>query len=85
MITFENGKHRYFDKHGREITEGCIIRYTDGRTREVYRTNQDELGTDATNPKWIESGRAVSCEFGIYPLEYDETNEVEVIDRRKTK
>ena len=45
MITFENGKHRYFDKHGREITEGCIIRYTDGRTREVYRTNQDELGT----------------------------------------
>ena len=74
MITFENGKHRYFDKHGREITEGC--------TREVYRTNQDELGTDATNPKWIESGRAVSCEFGIYPLEYDETNEVEVIDRR---
>ena len=55
MITFENGKHRYFDKHGREITEGCIIRYTDGRTREVYRTNQDELGTDATNPKWIES------------------------------
>ena len=82
MITFENGKHRYFDKHGREITEGCIIRYTDGRTREVYRTNQDELGTDATNPTWIESGRAVSCEFGIYPLEYDETNEVEVIDRR---
>lgn len=82
MITFENGKHRYFDKHGREITEGCIIRYTDGRTREVYRTNQDELGTDATNPKWIESVRAVSCEFGIYPLEYDETNEVEVIDRR---
>ena len=82
MITFENGKHRYFDKHGREITEGCIIRYTDGRTREVYRTNQDELGTDSTNPKWIESGRAVSCEFGIYPLEYDETNEVEVIDRR---
>ena len=82
MITFENGKHRYFDKHGREITEGCIIRYTDGRTREVYRTNQDELGTDATNPKWIESGRAVSGEFGIYPLEYDETNEVEVIDRR---
>ena len=43
MITFENGKLRYFDKHGREIAEGCIIRYTDGCTREVYRTNQDEL------------------------------------------
>ena len=82
MITFENGKPSYFDKHGMEITEGCIIRYADGRTREVHRTNQDELGTDATNPKWIESGRAVPCEFGIYPLEYDETNEVEVIDGR---
>lgn len=36
-------------------------------------------GWDATNPKWIESGRAVPCEYGIYPLTRDETEEVEVI------
>lgn len=26
------------------------------------------LGTDATNPIWIEKGRAVPCEYGIYPF-----------------
>ncbi len=84
MIKYENGKPRYFDKNGKEITEGCKIRYAEGtRSRtvyEVYRTENDELGTDATNPSWIESGRAVPCEYGIYAFEEVETNEVEVIE-----
>lgn len=46
---------------------------------KVYLTTEGELGTDATNPSWIKSGRAVPCEYGIYPLCYAETNEVEVI------
>lgn len=83
MIKVENGKRRYFDKHGVEITEGCKIRYENGvRNRNVYTvylTEKGELGTDATNPSWIESGRAVPCEYGIYPLEHHETNEVEVV------
>lgn len=79
MIKFENGKRQYFDRNGKEITEGCKICYAIGRIKKVYRTNDDQLGTDATNPIWIEKGRAVPCEFGIYPLTLEETNEVEVI------
>lgn len=82
MIIYEHGKPRYFDKHGREITDGCTIRYEDGRTEKVYRTTDDQLGTDATNPHWIQSGRAIPCEYGIYPLGHDETNVVEVIAER---
>ena len=84
MIKYENGNIRYFDKNGKEITEGCKIRYAEGtRSRtvyEVYRTENDELGTDATNPIWIEKGKAVPCEYGIYPLCENETNEVEVVE-----
>ena len=80
MIKLVNGKIRYFDRNGNEITEGCRIRYASGRVLEVYLTEGDELGTDATNPAWIASGRAVPCEFGIYPLSENETDEVEVIN-----
>jgi hypothetical protein len=80
MIKYENGKLRYFDKNGKEITEGCKIKFESGIIKKVYLTDQDNLGTDATNPKWIEWGRACECEYGIYPLEEDETNEVEVVD-----
>lgn len=79
MIKIENGNHKYFDKHGIEITDGCRIRYADGKIKKVYLTNENELGTDATNPKWIESGKAIPCEYGIYPLGHYETNEVEVV------
>lgn len=83
MIKVENGKYRYFDKHGVEITEGCKVRYANGVRSQteykVYRTENGELGTDATNPKWIESGRAVPCEYGIYPFGNNETNEIEVV------
>lgn len=79
MIKTENGKKRYYDRNGNEITDGCKIRYENGTIKKVYLTEKDELGTDATNPLWIESGRAVPCEYGIYPLEHCETNEVEVV------
>lgn len=79
MIKIKNGKRKYFDKNGVEITEGCKITYPDGAIEKVYLTTENELGTDATNPKWIESGRAIPCEYGIYPLNSDETDEVEVV------
>lgn len=79
MIKVENGKHRYFDRNGVEITEGCKIRYENGIIEKVYLTTEGELGIDATNPSWIKSGRAEPCEYGIYPLGYNETNEVEVV------
>lgn len=79
MIKWSNDKTEYFDKNGTPIVEGCLIKYPDGKVKKVYLTENDELGTDATNPSWIENGRAVPCEYGVYPLEYDETNSVEVV------
>lgn len=85
MIKMENGIRKYFDRNGKEITEGCTIKYLHGdrslrRTEVVYRTEENELGTDATNPAWVDSGRAVPCEFGIYPLTAEETEMVEVVE-----
>ena len=79
MIKIENGKYKYFDKNGAEITEGCKVRYVNGEIKIVYLTEDGELGTDATNPKWIESGRAIPCEHGIYPFTKDEMEEIEVV------
>lgn len=63
---------RYFDKNGVEINAGDIVLFGAGtrfeKLEKVYATDQGELGTDATNPKWIENGRAVPCEYGLYPL-----------------
>lgn len=80
MIEIINGERKYFDKNGKEITNGCKIRFENGRIEKVYLTTEGELGTDATNPKWIENGRACECEFGIYPLTRQETEEVEVVE-----
>lgn len=70
----------YFDKNGVEITEGCKIQYEDGRVEMVYLADDGRFGVDATNPKWIENGRADPCEYGIYPLNHEELNKVEVIE-----
>lgn len=79
MIDYSGKNPRYFDKNGTEIHEGDSIKYLSGRIAKVYLTDQGLLGTDATNPVWIAKGRAVPCEFGIYPLEQQETDEVEVV------
>lgn len=79
MIKREVGRDLYFDKNGVQITAGSKIKYPNGTVRMVYATVDNKLGTDATNPRWIESGRAYECEYGIYPLTVSETNEVEVV------
>lgn len=85
MIKVENEQKRYFDRNGKEITEGCKIKYIhDDKSLErivrVYRTTDGELGVDATNPKWVESGRAEPCEYGIYTFSREETEMVEVVE-----
>ena len=80
MIKHDGNKVRYFDRNGVEITEGCRIKYANGNIKTVYLTAENELGTDATNPLWIEKGKAVPCEYGIYPLTREETEEIEVIE-----
>lgn len=78
MIKYDKDKTRYFDKHGNEIHAGDLIRFSDGRVKKVFLTDKDELGTDATNPQWIAMGKAVPGEYGIYPLEPNDTDNCEV-------
>ena len=80
MIKMQGENRKYFDRNGREITEGCRIKYASGQIEKVYLTEDNQLGTDATNKRWIETGRAIPCEWGIYPLTREETEEVEIIE-----
>lgn len=66
---------RYFDKNGTELHDGDMVEFDAEATlegkaivRKLHLTEDGELGIDATNPKWIEDGRAFECQFGIYPL-----------------
>ena len=72
--------HQYFDKNGKEITEGCRVKFEDGTIKEVYLTEDGFLGTDATNPSWVASGRAEPCEYGIYPFDCEDISGIEVVD-----
>ena len=77
-----NGTYQYYDMHGNELHEGDVIRFNEeGPEKELYRTVNGYLGTDATNPVWIENGRAVPCEFGIYTLEQHEMQYVGLVRR----
>lgn len=71
---------KYFDKNEKEIVAGCIIRLESGQEEIVYETIDGELGIDATNKKWIDSGRAAPCEYGIYPLTKEAASKVEIIE-----
>ena len=77
-IDRESNPVRYFDTNGKEIHEGDIV-FMNGRSREVYLTEEGCLGTDATNPSWIETGKAVPCEFGVYP--FDEQDNPVIVGR----
>ena len=71
-IEYADGKWLYYDMNDEPIHENDVV-IMNGRKEKVYLTDEDELGTDATNPIWLEKGRAVPCEFGIYPFNrYDE-------------
>lgn len=71
---------RYFDRNGDEIHQGDYVkRITDGQVKKVYLTEDGLLGLDATNPTWIENGRAGECEYGIYPFSLADLEELEVM------
>lgn len=70
----------YFDKNGTPIIDGCKIKFPSGKIKEVFLADTGELGTDATNPLWVEDGRAYPCQYGIFTLTYEDTEEVEVVE-----
>ena len=76
MIRYENGTYHYFDRNGIELHDGEVVQYESGSRQKLYLTENGRLGTDATNSVWIANGRAVPCEYGIYPLEEEETEEI---------
>lgn len=78
-IFYETDGVKYFDKNGIEIKDGDSIKLG-GKIQKVYKTVEGELGTDATNPLWIETGRACECEYGIYPLTEDDLEEAEKVE-----
>ena len=82
-IVYENNEYHYFDKNGVELKDGDTIIWEDGRKEKIYLTDQGQLGTDATNPKWIETGRASACEYGIYPLEWSEMSQIAKYEEEK--
>ena len=85
-VSMENKRRIITDKDGIiryvELFEGDTIKYHEESDTlfELYRTVDGRLGTDATNPSWIESGRAFSCEWGIYPLESAEMFDIVKVD-----
>ena len=66
-IVYGKERNMYFDMNGEEIRDGDFV-FMEGKRQKVYLTEDGYLGTDATNPKWIERGWAFECEFGIYPF-----------------
>lgn len=82
-IIEENGVYTYFDRDGNELHDGDTIMWADGRMEKLYATVEGRLGTDATNPSWLASGRAVECEYGVYPLEWSDVQEIVKVDPRK--
>ena len=75
-IIEENDIYTYFDRDGNELHDGDTIMWADGRTEKLYATVEGRLGTDATNPSWLASGRAVECQYGVYPLTWSDVQEI---------
>lgn len=77
--TDENEKLHYYDKNGNEIYHGMTIRLDDDTETIVYRSDDDKIGIDVTNPVLIELGKAQPCQYGIIPLTEEDLEEIEVL------
>ena len=84
-IIEENGVYTYLDREGNELHDGDTIMWADGRTEKLYATVQGLLGTDSTNPSWLASGRAVECQYGVYPLTWSDVQEIVNVDPLKAE
>ena len=71
----------YYDNNGEELHEGDFVSIHGGEPVRLYLTSDGELGRDATNPLWVESGRAGACEYGIYVLTGYDLSEIVKIDQ----
>lgn len=80
-IETRNGKFVYFDKEGNELHDGDYIQWNDEKIKQIRLTESGELGIDATNPLWIETGRAVPFEYGVYPLDTEDMKMIVKVEK----
>ena len=76
MIEDDNGQVHYFDNLGDELFEFDMVSIAGGEPKTLYRTDDGQLGTDATNPEWIARGLASECEYGIYCLNREDMKDI---------
>lgn len=69
--------HEYYDKRGNKLAEGDLIKFDDGRIRKLYLSDDCALGIDATSHHWVFTKRAYPCEYGIYPLDWEDVTHCE--------
>lgn len=75
-------ENRYFDSNNEEIKEGMTVQHEDGDIEKVYKTNDDDLGFNASN----ENYRGFDPLFReLYPLYQFNTREYTIIDKGNGK
>lgn len=74
---------KYFDKHGKEIKAGMIIRHSeDGVIEKVYACGDGDLGVDAVNPEYRKKHPDAEDEF--YSLSSIGVRDFEIINNIKS-
>lgn len=68
----------YFDKNGKEIKEGMILRHEDGDVDLVLKSDNNDLGFNATNFNYA---FRTCLSIQLYPLSSFDLREWEVIDK----
>lgn len=68
---------RYFDKNGKEILVGNIIRHNNGEEEKIYACGDGNLGVNASTKKYLEENGESARE--CYPLQEFDLHEWEVV------
>lgn len=69
-------KHIYHDKHGVKIEEGMTLRHDDGDLEKVYKSDDGDLGFNASNEEWSGFDGFVR---ELYPLYQFDLREWEIV------
>ena len=73
----------FFDLGNREPNEK--YGFIDGSREQLWLATDGTLGIDATNPAWIESGRACPKEYGLYPLSWTNLKQCVLVEKFEKK
>lgn len=72
----------YYDKNGKEIKAGMVIKHDSGDVEKVYPNwDGDDLGVNATNEQFFENHPNVDMRRQIYPLSQFDLSEWEIVEK----